>query len=264
MQTPILERRTSPRTSGVYGLHISHPSGTKENGNYNRINPNAMLVDLSEEGVGFVSQEPLEPFSTVLIKFDSHGDSGNVRFKSKVVWRNSEENKHGAQFLVSQKEKEFLKDLLKRVGKSFVYDKIVYLPDTNAEGNAYFARYFDWEGETREAYLKRSITKEEYGNLIKTRTRLVTVRASLDYHRPLWLFDEARIGMTTRNIRHASLEMVFTIFNKKTGELVARGFQELAFQNRRGRLIPVPPFIRRIAIQIEEESQVVVEERVKK
>ena len=136
----------------------------------------------------------------------------------------------------------------------FVFERVVYLTDTNAEGNAYFARYFDWQGETREAYLKQGITREEYKTMLRTKTRLVTVKASNEYYKPSWLFDEVRIRMTTRNIRHASLEMVFTVFNKLTGELTARGIQELAFQNRRGRLIPVPPFIRRIALLIEEDK----------
>lgn len=257
MRGQVAERRSVSRVRGVCGLSIIHPADTREiaggSSNNGQKALNGMLIDLSEDGVGFISQESLEPYSTVFLQFDPHELSVDAPFKSKIVWRSSE-NRYGAHLLVSEKERDQVRFLLKRVGKSFLYDRSVYLPDTNAEGNAYFARYFDWQGETREAYLKQGITKEEYKTMLRTKTRLVTVKASNEYYKPSWLFDEVRIRMTTRNIRHASLEMVFTVFNKLTGELTARGIQELAFQNRHGRLIPVPPYIRRIALQIEEEK----------
>lgn len=242
------------------GLSIAHSADAEENprSSSNSNGPkalNGMLVDLSEQGVGFIAQEPLEPYSTLFLQFDPHEFSAGPHLKSKIIWKNPMENRYGAQLLISEGERDYVRSLIKRAGKSFVYDRSVYLPDTNAEGNAYFARYFDWQGETREAYLKHGITREEYKTILRTKTRLVTVKASNEYFKPLWLFDEVRIRMTTRNIRHASLEMVFTVFNKVTGELMARGSQELAFQNRRGRLIPVPPFIRRIALQIEEDKR---------
>jgi len=244
MRTQVAERRSVSRVRGICGLSVIHPADAKElsrdSSNNDHKTLNGMMVDLSEDGIGFIAQEPLEPYSTVFLQFDPHELSADAPFKSKILWRNPAGNRYGAQLLVSEKEKDQVKTLLKRIGKSFIYDRSVYLPDTNAEGNAYFARYFDWQGETREAYLKQGITREEY----KTN----------EYHKPSWLFDEVCIQMTTRNIRHASLEMVFTIFNKLTGELTAKGFQELAFQNRRGRLIPVPPYIRRIALQIEEDK----------
>lgn len=258
MKAQDVERRLVSRVQGVCGLSVIDPVHSKEiakgSSNNGQQTLNGMLVDLSEEGAGFITQEPLEPNSTIFLQFDPHEALADAPFRSKVVWKNPAENRYGAQLLVSEEEKDRVKSLLKRVGKSFVYNRNIYLPDTNAEGNAYFARYFDWQGETREAYLKQGITREEYVTMLRTKTRLVTVRASNEYYKPLWLFDEIRIRMTTRNIRHASLEMVFAVFKKLTGDLMARGSQELAFQNRHGRLIPVPPYIRRIALQIEEDK----------
>lgn len=139
--------------------------------------------------------------------------------------------------------------------KPFIFNKTVYLPDTNAEGNVYFSRYFDWQGQTREAYLKAGITKEEYFGMIKARVRLVTVKASMEFYRMAWLFDEITVKMTTRNIRHASLEMVFLFVNQATNEILGQGVQQLAFQDRKGRLIAIPSFIRRIATAIEAPSK---------
>ncbi len=138
----------------------------------------------------------------------------------------------------------------------FVFDKVVFLGDTNAEGNVYFARFFDWQGEVREAYLRQSITPEEWAGMTKARARLVTVRASTEYHKPLWFFDEVQIKMTTRKVRHASLELVFVLRNKRTGDLVAEGSQELAFQNRKGKLISIPECIQRAALLIKEEESI--------
>lgn len=133
----------------------------------------------------------------------------------------------------------------------FVLEKTVYLADTNAEGNVYFARYFDWQGETREAYLKQSISPEEFAAMMSSGLRLITANASIVYHCPLYLFDEVRIHLCTQNIRNATLEMVFRYMNKKSGKLVAEGIQRLAFQDNNGRLVHIPEPVRRIASAIE-------------
>ncbi len=134
---------------------------------------------------------------------------------------------------------------------AFCYCRTVYLTDTNAEGNVYFARYFDWQGETREAYLKSGISPEEYRAMVVSKTRMVTVNARVDYFKMLLLFDAVKIRLNTRNIKRASLELTFSFFNEKNGVLTAEGSQQLAFQNRHGRLIPIPPPIRRLALAIE-------------
>lgn len=138
------------------------------------------------------------------------------------------------------------------MNNSFVLEKTVYLADTNAEGNVYFARYFDWQGETREAYLKQAVPQEEFAAMMSSGLRLVTTNASIVYHSPLYLFDEVQIYLHTRNIRNATLEMVFRYMNKKTGKLVAEGIQRLAFQGNNGHLLHIPEPIRRIALAIEE------------
>jgi enediyne core biosynthesis thioesterase len=138
------------------------------------------------------------------------------------------------------------------MSNGFVLEKTVYLAETNAEGNVYFARFFDWQGETRESYLKQAVSSEEYAAMMSSGLRLVTTNASITYHAPLYLFDEVQIKLTTRNIRNATLEMMFRYMNKKTGKLVAEGLQRLAFQANNGHLVHIPEPIRRIALAIEE------------
>lgn len=136
--------------------------------------------------------------------------------------------------------------------KVFVHHRTVYLPDTNAEGNVYFAQFFFWQGEAREAYLKQGISPDEYRALVVTKTLMVTVNASMQYVKMLRLFDDVTVKMTTRRLQRASLELVFRFIRDATSELVAHGTQQLAFQDRRGRLIAVPPPIRRLALAIAE------------
>ncbi len=136
----------------------------------------------------------------------------------------------------------------------FTLQKTVYLNDTNAEGNVYFARFFDWQGETREAYLKQTAGKEELGSLFGSGARMLTVNASMEFYAALWLFDEVRIELTTCKIRRASFGMIFRFFKVSDGALVGRGLQKLAFQDPQGRLMSIPPFIYRIAVEIEESS----------
>ena len=136
----------------------------------------------------------------------------------------------------------------------FALQKTVYLNDTNAEGNVYFARFFEWQGETREAYLKEGSSREELGALLSSGARMLTVNANMEFYAALWLFDEVRIELTTCNVRRASLGMIFRFFKVSDGTLVGKGLQKLAFQGRDGKLMAIPPFIRRIALKIEESS----------
>lgn len=215
-----------------------------------------MLMDLTGAGFGIVYQGQLEVSSQVDVVIELANATGNgskkrTYLKSSVVWRDPKTNRYGMRLLAPPREAD--EEALKSISNAFVYQRTVYLPDTNAEGNVYFARYFEWQGEVREAYLGQGISKEEYRALVVTKTRMVTANASMDYARMLWLFDNVSVRMTTRNIRRASLEIAFAFFNAGTGELVARGTQQLAFQNRRAQLIPIPPPIRRLALAIEEK-----------
>jgi YbgC/YbaW family acyl-CoA thioester hydrolase len=137
----------------------------------------------------------------------------------------------------------FIREIASARKKTFTYDKTVYLTDTNMEGNVYFARYFDWQGQAREAFYRQNFPL----SIWQAGLKLITVNANIDYKHETFLFDDIQIKVQTSNLKNMSIELVFTYSNKNTGVLVAEGRQKIAFGSPDGKLIPMPEEIKKIA-----------------
>lgn len=122
--------------------------------------------------------------------------------------------------------------------KEFIFEKTVYLTDTNLYGNVYFARYFDWQGMTREAFFKKLIT--DHKKFMQSGIKLITIQAAIRYHREVTLFDEIIIKVKPENIKVATVDLTFTYSNKQTNELIAEGKQKIGFVDSAGKVIPIP------------------------
>jgi len=220
---------------------------------------NSLLLDLNDAtGFGIIYPGKLEKSSSIEINIGlpngfKKSSEKNATLQAEVIWHNPELNRYGVR-LSDSGSKEDLRKALASVCNTFVYKKTVYLSETNAEGNVYFARFFDWQGEVREAYLKQGITPEQYQAMVDSKVLMVTANASMEYLKMLMLFDPVFIRFTTRNIRRASLEMHFSFFHGLTGEFVGRGYQRLTFQTSVGQIIPIPEPIRKIALAVEDSS----------
>ncbi|MCM8782768.1 MAG: thioesterase family protein [Candidatus Omnitrophica bacterium] len=145
----------------------------------------------------------------------------------------------------------------------FKYTHTVHILDTNIEGNVYFTRFFEWQGITREEYLKSKLTPEQSVAFWSSGIRLITVDAFVEYINEARLFDQIEIEMTTKNIKKASLEMWFAYKNKLNGQLLAKGKQTLTFRNKNNKIIPIPDFILKIAKEIQEEPKAKITARTK-
>ena len=126
--------------------------------------------------------------------------------------------------------------------REFIFHKRAYLKDTNAEGNVYFARYFEWQGEAREDFFRQAVP--DHMQLLQSGTKLITVHSWLKYEHEAYVFDEIDIKIQTVSLKKMSLELAFNYVNKNTNQLIAIGGQKLAFADKTGTLIPVPPSIR--------------------
>jgi len=126
----------------------------------------------------------------------------------------------------------------------FIFEKVVYLTVTNAEGNVYFARFFEWQGMAREEFFRQNVP--DHLEIIGSGVRLITANAWMTYHSECRLFDVANIRVNTANLKPASLELIFTFLKKGTGELIGRGGEKLTFATN-GQLIHIPPSIRQNA-----------------
>ena len=124
----------------------------------------------------------------------------------------------------------------------FLFSKTVFLTDTNAEGNVYFARYFDWQGMAREDYFRKAVP--EHMQLMRSGVKLITVHSWLKYEHEAHLFDEILIKIRTISLKKMSMELEFTYINKQTNQVLAYGGQKLAFAINSGELVPVPAPIR--------------------
>ena len=120
----------------------------------------------------------------------------------------------------------------------FVFARVAYLADTNAEGNVYFARFFEWQGMAREEFFRSNVP--DCMKIMQSGIRIITKNAWMVFQHEGRLFDDVEIRIQTSNLKPMSLELVFTFRNKATGEILGRGGEKLAFTNAEGKLIPVP------------------------
>ena len=125
--------------------------------------------------------------------------------------------------------------------KEFIFQKRVFLKDTNAEGNVYFAHYFEWQGEAREDFFRENVP--DHLQILQSGTRLLTVNAWITFKHSAYLFDEILINVKTIQLKQTTLELIFTFTNKATGNIIAHGGQKLAFSDSNGKTIPIPPSI---------------------
>jgi len=135
--------------------------------------------------------------------------------------------------------------------KEFVFEKTIYLTDTNLYGNAYFARYFDWQGMTREAFFKEIIG--DNNNFLKLGIKFVTLEAAIKYRHEVTLFDIVIIKLRPDNIKITTTELIFTYVNKKTNQLIAEGREKIGFIDSTGKIIPIPKELKEGWIKFKEK-----------
>lgn len=99
-----------------------------------------------------------------------------------------------------------------------------YLKDSNAYGNIYFARYFEWQGICRETWFSEHIMPD----MFELEGALVTKYAHNDYEEEVLPFQKLECYLNTRHVKQASFELVFRFYNRETGRLVSRGSQKVA------------------------------------
>lgn len=106
-----------------------------------------------------------------------------------------------------------------------------YLKDSNAYGNIYFARYFEWQGVCREKWFSECICP----NMFELKGALVTRNAYNDYVDSIVPFQKVRCVLTTRRIKSASFELIFHFYDADTNKLLSRGGQKIAMVEPGGR-----------------------------
>ena len=119
----------------------------------------------------------------------------------------------------------------------FTYRTLVYIGDATPFGQAYFAKYFEWQGRAREEFFQAIVPSAK---LLLETFRIVTAEASVTYRQELFLYDPVAIEIHIMGLTKASVVLRFTYRNARTGEVAAVGLQKLVFTDQDGRIVPVP------------------------
>lgn len=98
-----------------------------------------------------------------------------------------------------------------------------YLKDSNAYGNIYFARYFEWQGLCREKWFSECICP----NMFDLKGSLVTKSAYNNYISSIVPFQKVRCLLSTSNIKSASFELVFRFYDFDSNQLLSTGGQKI-------------------------------------
>jgi len=105
--------------------------------------------------------------------------------------------------------------------------------DTNAAGNVYFARYFDWQGECREAMLAEFYP--EFAEDFRKGFCLVTEFAHQDFLNEAVLFDQVVIRVTVASLSRTRVEFEFEFVRASDGQLLSKGRQAVVWTNQQHR-----------------------------
>ena len=124
------------------------------------------------------------------------------------------------------------------MSKEFIFEKTVYLSDTNAFTNAYFAKYFEWQGMAREAFFRKIMPNPNF--LLESGINLITKRAAIEYKHEVYLYDDLEIGLKVGAVKQSSSDLIFTYRRVRDDLVIATGYQTVVFADKNGKLIKIP------------------------
>ena len=121
--------------------------------------------------------------------------------------------------------------------KTFHHVIDIYLKDSNAFMNTYFARYFEWQGICRERWFHECI----HNNLLASGGVFVTKRAHQEYVQETFPFQRVDCYLNTFQVRQCSAYLVFRFC--VDGRPVSLGYQQILFAGTDKRIRRFPPGI---------------------
>lgn len=99
----------------------------------------------------------------------------------------------------------------------------IYLKDSNAYTNTYFARYFEWQGVCRERWFHQCIAAD----MLQSQGVFITKRAHTEYVHETFPFQTVECELNSFDVRHCSFHLLFRF--KVGSQLVASGYQQIVF-----------------------------------
>lgn len=121
--------------------------------------------------------------------------------------------------------------------RTFVHSLTIFLKDSNAYGNTYFARYFEWQGVCRERWFFECIAPD----MLQAEGVFITKHAQQDYVHETFPFQEISCELNAYDVRKCSFWLEFRFFSG--GELVSVGRQQIVFANHKKVISALPKHV---------------------
>lgn len=118
--------------------------------------------------------------------------------------------------------------------KTFHHYIDICLKDSNAYGNTYFSRYFEWQGVCREQWFHQCISSD----MLQTQGVFITKCAHQDYVQETFPFQQVECLVSVYNIKHCSFNLRFRFL--VGGKLVSSGYQQIVFAGHDKKIIGLP------------------------
>ncbi len=118
---------------------------------------------------------------------------------------------------------------------TFRHALTVYLKDSNAYGNTYFARYFEWQGICRERWFYECVAPD----LLQPLGVFITKQAQQDYLHETFPFQEIQCELNTFEVKRCSFWLELRFYTE--GTLVSVGRQQIVFANHAKQIVALPP-----------------------
>jgi len=120
---------------------------------------------------------------------------------------------------------------------TFHHQLSIYLKDSNAYGNTYFARYFEWQGVCRERWFYECIARD----MLQKEGVFITKHAQQDYLQETFPFQEISCEVNTYDVRRCSFWLEFRFYAQ--GHPVSVGRQHIVFANHDKKITALPEIV---------------------
>jgi acyl-CoA thioesterase FadM len=121
-----------------------------------------------------------------------------------------------------------------RRARTFRHAFEIYLKDSNAYTNTYFARYFEWQGVCRERWFHQCISPD----MLQTQGVFITKRAHTEYLQETYPFQSVECELNALEVRQCSFYLMFRF--RVAGAPVATGYQQIVYARHDKRIQRLP------------------------
>jgi enediyne core biosynthesis thioesterase len=120
--------------------------------------------------------------------------------------------------------------------KTYTCEFSVYLKDSNAYGNVYFARYFEWQGVVREKFWIECVcnTFTEIGIILATRS------ADIQYKKEVFPNQKITASLNVIDLKKTSAGLYIVFRNSVSNEIVSEGHQSIVFLDKVKKITRIP------------------------